>query len=116
MILQLDGLVYVSGWARDALLSWLPEAARVPSAVIGNFVAPLHLEPPPDAAPGPGHHWRLELRKNHRYLLEVLAEAKRAGRSFTLDVFGDGPLRNELQQLASSLGLERQVRFRGFRR
>jgi hypothetical protein len=45
VILQVDGLVYVSRWARDALLSWLPEAAQVPSTVIGNFVAPVHLEP-----------------------------------------------------------------------
>jgi glycosyltransferase involved in cell wall biosynthesis len=33
----------------------------------------------------------------------------------TLDVFGDGPLRRELPHLARSLGLESQVRFRGFR-
>ena len=45
VIPQVDGLVYVSRWARNALLSWLPEAAAVPSAVIGNFVAPLHLSP-----------------------------------------------------------------------
>jgi hypothetical protein len=27
VIPQLDGLVYVSKWARDALLTWLPEAS-----------------------------------------------------------------------------------------
>ena len=47
---------------------------------------------------------------------EVLAEAKRAGRSFTLDVFGEGPCRKDLLQQTRSLGLEEQVRFRGFRR
>ena len=36
--------------------------------------------------------------KNHRFLLRVLAEANRAGRSFTLDVFGEGPLRKDLLQ------------------
>ena len=45
VIPQVDGLVYVSRWARNALVSWLPEAAAVPSAVIGNFVAPLRLNP-----------------------------------------------------------------------
>lgn len=116
VIPQVDGLVFVSKWARDALLTWFPEAAAVPHAVIGNFVAPL------DAGQGQeplgdlvtiGH---LEPVKNHRFMLEVLAEANRAGRSLTLDAFGEGPLRQELIQLARSLGLEEQVRFRGFRR
>jgi hypothetical protein len=45
VIPQVDGLVYVSRWARDVLLRWLPEAAAVPSAVIGNFVAPMKAKP-----------------------------------------------------------------------
>src|SRR5258708_18672145 len=57
----------------------------------------------------------LDIVKNHRFLLAVLAEAKRAGRSLTLDVFGEGPLRKDLLRLIRSLGLEEQVRFRGFR-
>ena len=57
----------------------------------------------------------LDLVKNHRFLLDVLAEAKRAGRSLTLDIFGDGPCRKDLLRQASSLALEEQVRFRGFR-
>lgn len=116
VIPQADGLVYVSRWARNALVDWLPEAAAVPYAVIGNFVAPLQLEL--DALPlgdlvtiG-----NLELVKNHRFMLRVLAEAKRAGRSLTLDVYGEGPCRKDLVQLSRSLGIEDQVRFRGFRR
>jgi glycosyltransferase involved in cell wall biosynthesis len=115
VIPQVDGLVFVSRWARDALLSWLAEAASVPYAVIGNFVAPWPVKP--DQAP----HGdlvtvgNLDLVKNHRFLLDVLAEAKRAGRSFSLDIFGDGPCRKDLSRQASSLGLEEQVRFRGFR-
>ena len=49
-------------------------------------------------------------------MLEVLAEAKRAGRSLTLDVFGEGPSRRELLELTRSLGLAEQVRFHCFRR
>jgi glycosyltransferase involved in cell wall biosynthesis len=115
VIPQVDGLVYVSRWARDALLSWFPEAATVPYAVIGNFTASLHHQPagqPLGDLVTIGH---LEPVKNHRFMLEVLAEAKRAGRSFTLDVYGEGPLRRELLQTSRSLGLEQQVRFRGFR-
>jgi glycosyltransferase involved in cell wall biosynthesis len=46
----------------------------------------------------------------------VLAAAKQAGHVLTLDIFGDGPLRGELQQLARGLDLAEQVRFRGFQR
>jgi glycosyltransferase involved in cell wall biosynthesis len=115
VILQVDGIVYVSEWARDAVLSWLPEAAGVPSAVISNFVAAFHVEPGQEPLGDLVTTGKLEHRKNHRFLLEVLAETKRVGRSLTLDVFGEGPLRKDLLRLARSLGLEEQVRFRGFR-
>jgi glycosyltransferase involved in cell wall biosynthesis len=116
VIPRVDRLVYVSRWARDALTGWLPEAADVPSEVIGNCVAPWH------GTPGGARHGDLvtigglEPVKNHRFLLRVLAAAKQAGHPLTLDIFGDGPLRRELQQLADGLGLTEEVRFRGFRR
>jgi glycosyltransferase involved in cell wall biosynthesis len=112
---RVDGIVYVSEWARDALLGWLPEATAVRSAVIGNFVAPLDREPSREPHGDLVTTGRLEERKNHRFLLAVLAEAKQAGRIFTLDIFGDGPLRKSLPRLAHSLGVDQQVRFRGFR-
>ena len=116
VIPRVDGLVYVSRWARDALVDWLPEAAAVPYAVIGNFVAPLPLQHDPGPLGDLVTIGNLEFVKNHRFMLQVLAEAKRAGRSYTLDIFGEGPLRGDLVQQARSLGLEEQVRFRGFRR
>jgi glycosyltransferase involved in cell wall biosynthesis len=110
-----DGILCVSEWARQALLGWLPEAASVPSAVIFNFTA--QLDPAPD--PGPIADivsvGSLDSAKNHTFLLDVLAEAKRAGRIFTLDVYGRGPLGPELEKKTRSLGLEKQVRWRGFR-
>ena len=115
-ILRVDGIVYVSEWARNALLSWLPEADRVPYAVIRNFVEPLDLDPNRELLADLVSTGRLEPRKNHHFLLEVLAAAKRAGRSLTLDVFGDGPLGTHLLKSARALGIEKQVRFRGFRR
>jgi glycosyltransferase involved in cell wall biosynthesis len=116
VIPEVDGLVYVSRWARDALLSWFPDAAAVPYAVIGNFVASLDHGPGSEPLADLVTIGHLEPVKNHRFMLQVLAEAKRAGRSFTLDAFGEGPLRRDLVQLTQSLGLEEQVRFRGFRR
>ncbi len=112
---RLDGMVHVSAWGRDSLLSWLPEAGAVPSSVISNFVDAPDARPSQELLADLVSTGKLEDRKNHRFLLEVLAEANRAGRRLTLDVFGDGPLRRELPHLARSLGLESQVRFRGFR-
>jgi len=113
---QVDGLMYVSQWARDALTAWLPEAATVPSAIIGNFVEP--------AKPSAGQErlgdlvtiGHLEPVKNHRFMLEVLAEANRAGRSYTLDIFGEGPLHSDLLRQTHELGLVDQVRYRGYRK
>jgi glycosyltransferase involved in cell wall biosynthesis len=115
VITQLDGLMYVSKSARNGILGWLPEAAAVPSAIIGNFVAPLPVEPYPQPLGDLVTTGNLTRAKNHRFLIEVLAEAKRAGRSFTLDVFGEGLCRKDLLQQARSLGLEEQVRLHGFR-
>lgn len=115
VIPQVDGLVYVSRWARDALLNWLPGAATVRYAIIGNFIAPLHVEPSRVPLGDLVTIGNLDIVKNHRFLLAVLAEAKRAGQSLALDVFGEGPLRKDLLRLSQSLGLDDQVRFRGFR-
>jgi glycosyltransferase involved in cell wall biosynthesis len=112
---QVDGLVYVSKWARDALLSWLPEAAAVPYAVIGNFVAPSPTGQKRAPIGDLVTIGNLDLVKNHRFLLEVMAEANKTGRAFTLDIFGEGPCRKDLLSQARALGLEEQVRLRGFR-
>jgi glycosyltransferase involved in cell wall biosynthesis len=114
-IAGLDGIVYVSEAARDALQAWLPTEPPSRAAVIPNFVAPVEED-------GPRRHeadlvtiGSLELPKNHHYLLEVLAEARRMGRLYTLDVFGEGPRHGSLVRQAHDLGLSDQVRFRGFR-
>jgi len=87
----------------------------VPSAVIGNAVAQVTAERRPIPYADLVTVGRLDAPKNHRFLLEVLAEAKSAGRPVTLDIFGDGPLRNDLKRRISELGLAEQVRLRGFR-
>jgi glycosyltransferase involved in cell wall biosynthesis len=45
----------------------------------------------------------------------VLAEARRAGRTLTLDAYGEGPCRKDLERQARELGLTDQVRLRGYR-
>jgi glycosyltransferase involved in cell wall biosynthesis len=109
-----DRIIYVSNWARRALMSWLPEITAVPAAVIGNFIAPQASEPGPEVRDLVSTG-TLDIMKNHRFLLEVVAAASRLGRPLTLDIFGDGPLRQELQDEARSLGVDGLVRFCGFR-
>lgn len=116
VIPEVDGLVYMSQWARDVLLAWLPEAGKVPSVVIGSIVTTLSDQPAREELGDLVTIGNLEVVKNHRFLLAVLAEANRAGRRLTLDVFGEGPLRKDLLRLTHSLGLEQQVRFQGFRK
>ncbi len=114
LILRVDGLMYVSRSAQEGILSWLPEAAAIPCAVISNFVSPLPSEPEREPLGDLVTVGSLLPAKNHDFLLAVLAEAKRAGKSLTLDIFGEGPLRKELVQQARRLGLGEQIRLRGF--
>lgn len=116
VIPRLDGIVYVSESAQRELLTWLPQAERVQSKVIPNFIGP-----PPEPSGGVllgdlVTVGGLEIAKNHRFLLEVLASANKAGRRLTLDIYGDGVCRKGLERLAGELGIVDQVRFRGFRR
>lgn len=115
IIPAVDGIVYVSEWARQAVLTWLTEAAGVPFAIVPNFVSPLHREPAEESLRDLVSTGSLDVMKNHRFLLEVLTAASCLGRSLSLDIVGDGPLRPELLELTRSLGLEHQVRFLGFR-
>ena len=84
VIPTVDGLVYVSRWANDALTGWLPDAAAVPSAIIDNFVAPVETKPLPEPIGDLVTVGNLEAVKNHRYLLRMLAEAKQAGFAYRL--------------------------------
>jgi glycosyltransferase involved in cell wall biosynthesis len=114
VIPRVDGIVYVTTWAKDQLLSWLPEAASVPSAVISNFVAPLD-DTVTESLADLVTTGRLDDRKNHRFLLKVLRLAGDAGHHLTLDIYGEGPLRRELEEQTRTLGLTEQVRLRGVR-
>jgi glycosyltransferase involved in cell wall biosynthesis len=87
----------------------------VPSTVIDNFVTAREPAPAREPLGDLVTVGNLEAIKNHRYLLQVLAEAKRMGRRLTLDVFGEGPQRSDLLSLEQSLGLDGQIRLHGFR-
>jgi glycosyltransferase involved in cell wall biosynthesis len=112
---RLDGVVYVSAWARERLLDRVPALRDVPSATVPNFVEVRACDgdrPPPSRdliSVG-----TLEPRKNQGYLLEVLAAANRRGHRFTLSIVGDGGSRVEWERESRSRGLAGQVGFIGF--
>lgn len=62
-----------------------------------------------------GHVGRFMEQKNHRFLLEVAAAALRRDPSLHFLLVGDGPLRPNMEALAASLGIGRQVTFTGNR-
>lgn len=57
---------------------------------------------------------RLSPQKNQRMLIEAFAEIEKAYPDYTLYIYGEGPLRDELTTLVERMGLERKVTFPGF--
>lgn len=114
VVAYLDGMVYVSRATREQFVEAVPQAAKVPSEVIHNFVRPLqtrdHGKPLADLVTVGALEWE----KNQDFILRVLGLAKRAGREYTLDIYGTGRIRQHLERRADDLGLAGQVRFRGF--
>lgn len=90
---------------------------RYPSVPQARFLVLHHAVPLPDPITGdPGELvtiGTLEPRKRHCYLLEVVAAAAGRGRALQLTIIGDGELRQQLEDLADSLGIARSVRFLG---
>jgi glycosyltransferase involved in cell wall biosynthesis len=110
---QVDKLLFVSDFMRRTVtsrLSHVKHAEVIPNApgvsipgrartiVAGDLITIGTLEP----------------RKNHAFLLRVVGIARSLGREYRLTVVGDGPLRNELERQASSLGIAPNVRFLGY--
>ncbi|MGI9264094.1 MAG: glycosyltransferase, partial [Gammaproteobacteria bacterium] len=69
----------------------------------------------PDDAVVLGAVGQLIQRKGHRYLLEAMADPEGSHQTTRLIVFGEGPLRPELEAQSVSLGLQDRVCFAGFR-
>jgi glycosyltransferase involved in cell wall biosynthesis len=57
---------------------------------------------------------RLTRTKNHRCLIEAIALLHRQGFTVSAEIFGDGPLRHELESLATACDVAELVDFRGF--
>lgn len=116
VIPRLDGLVFVSEFMRRHLHARLPQVRDIPSAVVPNFVRRSEDVPMAAQIGDCISVGSLVARKNHAYLLRVLAAARRDGHRYTLTLVGDGPERRALQRLARELDVEDHVLFTGVRR
>jgi len=117
VLTSVDALVYVSRAVQADVAHHVVGVERVPSVVIPNFISDAARERAP-ALPPPADLvtvGSLEPRKNHGFLLEVLAEAARQGLRLSLDVIGDGSSRQALVQRAHELGVAGDVHFLGNR-
>ncbi|WP_434130533.1 glycosyltransferase family 4 protein [Methylocaldum sp. GT1BB] len=113
---KVDGLVYISQWMKSVLERDIPDLQKVASLLSPNFCERRMSSSAQLAIYDLINIGTLEPRKNQAFLLEVLAEAKRLGREFSLTLIGDGPDRGKLQQLAVTLDIVPQVRFLGYRK
>lgn len=107
-----DKLVFTSESQRTGITSIFPEIVGIPSAVIPEFVDRPEAQGAkrvPDAITVGA----LEQRKNHRFLIDVIAAARDRGHTFTLTIVGEGPERDALQAQIRARGVEEQVRLIG---
>lgn len=69
----------------------------------------------PIDAPVVGHVGRFDEAKNHHFLLEIAAEVVKQRPEVHFLLVGDGPLRQQIESRARSMGLLNQVHFLGVR-
>jgi glycosyltransferase involved in cell wall biosynthesis len=113
---RLDGIVFVSDYMRRHVLARIPEARGVPHTTLPNCLAPTTSPGrPPEITGDLISVGMLVGRKNHRYLLDVLAAGRAAGRDHRLTVVGDGPERRALHAYAAAVGVADLVTFAGRR-
>jgi glycosyltransferase involved in cell wall biosynthesis len=111
----LDGIVYVSRYMKECLEARIPRLRRVPNAIIPNFCSGGATKSEVAAPVDIINVGTLEPRKNQRFLLEIVANARDRGKRYTLALVGDGPDRAALERQTRELGIEGQVRFFGNR-
>lgn len=112
-----DQVIFVSDYMRRVLLQRIPKMAEASHTVIPNFVGEQpYTAPCPAIAGDLIAIGTLEPRKNHAFLLHVLARARQRGFCYSLTIVGSGPEQARLAHLARELDIVEQVNFAGFRK
>lgn len=113
---RVDRLIFPSRFMMRRVTERIGEVAAVPRWCIPNFV------PAGSAAPATPTRTvgdlisvgTLDARKNHAFLLRVLAACHRRGQRYRLTIVGEGPLRPRLRALAETLGIASHVALPGY--
>lgn len=111
---QVDRLVFPSRYAQQELRRLIPRTSQVPSWCIPNFVDQPTFAAADRVSGDLLTIGMLEPRKNHSFLLRVVAEAHRMGFPYRLTIVGAGPLRSTLMRLATELHIDRHVTLLGY--
>ena len=111
---KMDGLVFQSEGARD----FFDEAEKKKSVVIHNSVnVPQKKYPiPTEREKRIVNVGRLHPQKNQKLLIDAFAQVSKKFPDFVLDIYGDGGLKEELQQQIDSLQLQEKVHLNASRK
>jgi glycosyltransferase involved in cell wall biosynthesis len=113
VLCSIDSVVFASAAQRSRVLAGHPGMAEISSVVIPQFVA----VPESTGNQDPQHDavtvGRLEPRKNHSFLVDVIAAARTQGHEYSLTIIGEGPERSAIQGQIERLDLEGQVTLAG---
>ncbi len=115
LLRRLDRIIFPSRYVADRWLRHGPLAEGTAAYCIPNFA----FDPPQadgrlqEARGDLITIGRLDERKNHEFILRVLAAACRRGHPYRLTIVGDGPLADRLQVRAAELGVGGRVTFAG---
>ncbi|MFG6326102.1 MAG: glycosyltransferase [Lachnospiraceae bacterium] len=111
LVKHIDGIVFQT---RDAK-NYFPDKIKKKSIVIHN---PTYIkyddyaivENPDKRIVTVG---RLNPQKNHKLLIKAFSEISDKYKDYTLEIYGDGPLKNELKSLIRELGMEDKIFLKG---
>ncbi|HEY2919041.1 MAG TPA: glycosyltransferase family 4 protein [Candidatus Binatia bacterium] len=115
---RVDGVVAISRIVKDLLIRAGVKPGKI--RLIHSGIDPQRYERQPEKPLGGngatvvGCLAGLQERKGHRFLLQAAALLKSRGLNLRYQIAGDGPLRQQLEQLTGRLGLGDEVRFVGF--
>lgn len=111
-----DAILANSRFVRKDFLAHQPKLESI-CRVVHNPLIELRDAPRPapnGRPPTVGVFGRFVTQKGIDWMLEVAAIVKRQIPDLRVDIFGDGPLRNELETKSRKMGLEKTVTFRGY--
>lgn len=113
-VARMDGLIFQSEGARD----FFPDRVRRKSVVIHNSVNVQQNDYPIPEVRDKRivNVGRLHPQKNQRLLINAFAEIAKDYSDYSLDIYGDGLLHDELQQQIDDLGLHSRVRLNASRK